>query len=219
MSKKIAQIAQLNDSLRTFLKNEFISSRRLVLVRSAESQGSLAGTISGWTNVKLTDYGRRQAFQMNQVFEEHKDSFDEIHGSDLQRCIDTAFYTMGFPSQEDFLRQSRNLREMNFGDNEGLHFDSLSREEKQEYSDLNYRAPNGESWIEVKQRMEQHFASLPVGNHLIFTHGGPITTLLLSYGVTTMPNNCSWFGVTLDDTDLSDGSVKSLEFEWHFPKE
>ena len=28
--------------------------------------------------------------------------------------------------KENFMNQSRNLREMNFGDNEGLHFDSLS---------------------------------------------------------------------------------------------
>ena len=57
---------------------------------------------------------------------------------------------MGFPSEEEFMKQSRNLREMNFGDNEGLHFDSLSQAEKEEYSNLEYRAPSGESWKEVK---------------------------------------------------------------------
>ena len=110
---------------------------------------------------------------------------------------------------------------MNFGENEGLHFDSLSKEEKQQYSDINYRAPNGESWLEVKQRFENHLSTLQAGNHLIFTHGGPITTLLLSHGVTQMPSNCSWFGVTLDDqnpsTSLASGEIKSLEFEWNFP--
>ena len=107
---------------------------------------------------------------------------------------------------------------MNFGDNEGLHFDSLSSDEKAEYNSLDYRAPNGESWREVKSRVEEYFATLPHGNHLIFTHGGPITTVLLSKGIDRMPNNCSWFGVTLDPDNLSDVEVKSLDFQWMFPK-
>ena len=65
------------------------------------------------------------------MYEEHKSAFDQVHGSDLQRCIDTAFYTMGFPSSEEYILQSKNLREMNFGENEGLHFDSLSKEDFQ----------------------------------------------------------------------------------------
>ena len=60
---KNIDFSALNHSLKGFLQLRS-ASRRLVLVRSAESQGSLAGTISGWTNVKLTDYGRRQAFQV-----------------------------------------------------------------------------------------------------------------------------------------------------------
>ena len=64
--------------------------------------------------------------------------FDQVHSSDLQRATDTAFYAMGFPSSEKYLTESRNLREMNFGDNEGLHFDGLPQEEKEKYSDLDY---------------------------------------------------------------------------------
>ena len=104
---------------------------------------------------------------------------------------------------------------MNFGENEGLHFDSLSADEKAQYNSLDYRAPQGESWHEVKARMEEYFASLPEGNHLIFTHGGPITTVLLDKGIDRMPNNCSWFGVTLEE---GEGRVKGLEFQWMFPR-
>jgi broad specificity phosphatase PhoE len=39
---------------------------------------------------------------------------------------------------------------MNFGSQEGLHYDNLSKEEKAKLSDPNYQAPNGESWPLVK---------------------------------------------------------------------
>ena len=65
--------------------------------------------------------------------------------------------------------------------------------------------------------MEDYFGTLGNGNHLVFTHGGPMTTLLLDYGVTQMPNNASFYGVTLDDQNIRDGRIKSMEFEWQFP--
>lgn len=48
---------------------QFLSTRRpnpkVVLVRNAESQGNLAGTITGWMDVGLSDFGRKQAFVLN----------------------------------------------------------------------------------------------------------------------------------------------------------
>ena len=59
----------LNTHLRTFLNSKG-SSRKLIMVRSAESQGNLSGTITGWMDVRLSDFGRKQAFVQNQVYEE-----------------------------------------------------------------------------------------------------------------------------------------------------
>ena len=53
------------------------------MVRNCESQGNLAGTITGWMDVQLSDFGRKQAFLLNQVYEGFEDSFDEVHSSDL----------------------------------------------------------------------------------------------------------------------------------------
>ena len=72
---------------------------------------------------------------------------------------------------------------MDFGDHEGLHFDGLPLEQKKEISDPNFSAPSGESWSLVKVRCEAYFARLTLGNHLIFTHGGPITKLLYNFGI------------------------------------
>ena len=56
---------KVNGLVRNFLNCTKISKKRAILVRSCESQGNLSGTISGWTDVKLSDYGRRQAFMLN----------------------------------------------------------------------------------------------------------------------------------------------------------
>ena len=36
------------------------------------------------------------------------------------------------------------------------------------------------------------------GNHLVFTHGGPIVSILNDYGVNQIPNNGSFFGITVN---------------------
>lgn len=77
-----------------------------MLVRNAESQGNLAGTIAGWMDTPLTDFGRKQAFLLNQVYEDHESDFmsGSIHCSDLKRSIDTSFYALAFPSEEGLIK-------------------------------------------------------------------------------------------------------------------
>jgi broad specificity phosphatase PhoE len=88
---------------------------------------------------------------------------------------------------------------MNFGGQEGLHYDNLSKGEKEKLSDPNYQAPNGESWPVVKERATDYFRLLPKGNHLVFTHGGLITSYLYDNGLKEMVPNCSVVGVSLND--------------------
>ena len=101
----------------------------------------------------------------------------------MTRSIDTAFYALGFPANDDMVKQARDLRELNFGEHEGLHFDGLTQQEKEEISDPNYQAPGGENWDDVRQRTSNYFGSLTATNHMIFTHGGPLTALLYEFGV------------------------------------
>jgi broad specificity phosphatase PhoE len=90
---------------------------------------------------------------------------------------------------------------MHFGAQEGLHYDGLSPEEKAKLSDPHYQAPNGENWDQVRQRAVEYFRTFARGNHLVFTHGGLITTYLYSAGIKQMPNNGSFVGVYLNDFD------------------
>ncbi|CDW71482.1 phosphoglycerate mutase [Stylonychia lemnae] len=215
---KNIDLRQLEIKLSSFLQTSTQAQKRLVLVRSAESQGNLSGTITGWMDVRLSDFGRKQAFTLNSVLSKYQDHFRTIHSSDLQRCSDTAFYALGFPSDEEIIKQVSALRELNFGAHEGLHYDGLSQEEKQKLSDPLYQAPQGESWPQVKERAARYFGQLNTGNHLIFTHGGVITSYLYDQGITEMPNNCSVLGLTLAEQNQKDlAELKQLDFVWNFP--
>ena len=75
-----------------------------MLVRNCESQGTLAGTVTGWMDVKLTDFGRKQAFKLSEVLQDFE--FDSVHSSDLQRSIDTSFFALAFPD-EDAVKQAK----------------------------------------------------------------------------------------------------------------
>ena len=209
---KKVDLKPLKQHISNFLGSK-ASTRKLILVRSAESQGNLSGTITGWMDVRLTDFGRKQSFVINQVYEEQ---FTSVHSSDLKRCKDTAFYALGF--DDTLIKLSKNLREMHFGGQEGLHYDNLSPEEKKKLSDPEYQAPGGENWPQVRQRAQELFRTFGTGNHLVFTHGGLMTSYLYSAGLHQMPNNCSFVGVNLKDGKGDDlGEFKDLAFVWEFP--
>lgn len=100
-----------------------------------------AGSIVGWTDSKLSVKGRQQSNQLFRSFYQHIDSFTSIHSSDLSRCKDTLNIALGFPTRP--VKYTKNLREMNFGDMEGVHFDSLPAQDKKKINSLDYSAPNG----------------------------------------------------------------------------
>lgn len=158
----------------------------------------------------LSDFGRKQAFKLSECLADI--DYDQVHCSDLIRSVDTTFYALAFPGGDD-INQTRQLRELNFGEHEGLHFDNLPSADKARFADPEFRASGGESWPEVRLRAQTFFSGLNRGTHLCFTHGGLITTYLHQHGVEEMPPNGSVLGVTLAE----DGSAESLEFNWEFP--
>ena len=68
------------------------------------------------------------------------------------------FYSLGFPTQESLVTKTKALREMDFGEKDGLHFDGLTDTEKAEFSSPDYHAPGGESWQQVRLRVEDYFS-------------------------------------------------------------
>ena len=52
------------------------------------------------------------------------------------------------------------LREMNFGEHEGLHYDNLSDSEKLRFSSPDFQAAGGENWNDVRERAVKYFSRL-----------------------------------------------------------
>jgi probable phosphoglycerate mutase len=87
------------------------------------------------------------------------------------------------------------LRELNFGDQEGEHYDSLPEEEKKKISSLDYKPPNGETWPQARARAINYFKTLPEGHHLVSSHGGLICALAYHLGIKHVVPNCSMLSV------------------------
>ena len=99
---------------------------------------------------------------------------------------------------------------------EGVHYDGMPDHQKEEISDPNYQYPEGESFNDVRKRGLLFLNKLPIGTHLIFTHGGVICSLLQDFGIDEMPDNWSFVGATMEKEN--EGSrIKMVEFYWEYP--
>ncbi len=59
----------------------------------------------------------------------------------------------------------------------------MEEEEKRVMSSIEYRAPNGETWVQVKSRVIGYLDQLGEGHHLVSTHGGLMCALTYHLGV------------------------------------
>lgn len=130
-------------NLSSLIEKNIIKSAgtHLYLLRHGQSLANHAGSIVGWTDSKLSVRGREQSNKLFQSFHKHIDKFTTIQSSDLSRCKDTLSLALGFPSKQIIFNE--NLRELNFGEMEGVHFDSLPEKEKKVINSLTYSAPGG----------------------------------------------------------------------------
>lgn len=114
---------------------------------------------SGWKDVELSELGVSQSKELLQKIREKSSSlqevnkdenkFDAIFCSDLKRAVDSAHITWG---ESDIpIIQDERLRECNYGDYNGESSDIV--EPLQEIN-IDNRFPNGESYNDVKNRIE-----------------------------------------------------------------
>jgi probable phosphoglycerate mutase len=99
-----------------------------------------------------------------------------VWSSDLRRTIETAELA-GFQAVPD-----ARLRELNFGDLEGMAFPDLDPEIQRAMIAFEGGAPGGESVEELRGRVDSWLAELDDGEHLVFTHGGVIRLLARGSG-------------------------------------
>ena len=144
---------------------------RLWLVRHAETDWSATGRLCGWTDVPLSELGRRQARALAWTLAGRR--FTTAWSSDLRRAVETARLSYGCVTTDP------RLRELNFGSLEGLRWAELTpRTQDALLSFGGFAASEGEDVESLRRRVLAFVDALPLGDHLVFTHGGVIKLLL-----------------------------------------
>lgn len=154
----------------------------LWLVRHGESTFNAEGRYAGWSDPELTPAGEEMARALAAPL--GSVAFDGIWRSDRVRTAETASLA-GFPSA----RVDERLREIHFGDLEGLTYFQAGEEWRHRLRSFDdFEAPNGESIQELRQRVESFLGELGPGRHLVFGHGGWIRCVIASCGDSRFPD-------------------------------
>jgi len=154
---------------------------RFILVRHAETPGSLERRFTGSTDVELTDDGRRQAEALAKRLRPVR--IDVMHVSPLVRCRQTAEPITAVTGRKATIVPE--LREVAFGVIENMtigeaveaHGDKLATW----FGGEDVCPPDGETWNAVGERLKTWFADAAERYKdrtvLAVTHGGPILWL------------------------------------------
>ncbi len=150
---------------------------RIYLIRHGETELNRRKCYYGVTDPGLSPEGIRQARAFRDYFRGM--SWDRVVVSPLERALQTAGILTG--DMEYRFEKEERLKEQNFGIFEGRTYEELSREYPEELAAWNadfshYRIPGGESFSDVRARVEEWTASLTQqeGNMLVVAHKGTL---------------------------------------------
>jgi probable phosphoglycerate mutase len=161
-----------------------MAATELILVRHGQTAANANHIIAGWTDVPLTERGRKQAMGIRSPLRQF--DVDTVWSSDLVRAMDTGEIAWG-TAQTD-----ARIRELHFGELEGQCWKDLDGEQLHALKDFrNFEAPGGESITEFADRIHAFVDELSAGRHLVFTHGGVMRLLLHDLGVDSFVGNCA----------------------------
>ena len=138
----------------------------LTLVRHGDTEWSLSGRHTGWTDIPLVESGRRQAKLLGGRLAGR--SFALVLSSPLSRALETC----RLAGLGDAVTVDPDLREWNYGDLEGLTSDEIRRS-MPGWTIWSGPVPGGETADEVGQRADRVIERvMPVdGDVAIFAHG------------------------------------------------
>ena len=162
---------------------------RLLLVRHGDTEGNSAERYWGHTDVKLSAAGLRQAELLRQRLAMEK--IDAIYASDLERATVTAQTIAAGRSQ--LVITLPDLREINFGELEGLNFTEVGKQYPEiarlwRERRMSLRYPGGESIEELDGRVSQFRRRLE-------KHGAGETVLIVAHSATLRLLMCQLLGL------------------------
>ena len=167
---------------------------QIYLVRHAEAEGNLYRRVHGWYNSLITENGYTQIQALERRFASVH--LDAVYSSDLFRTMTTA--KAAYASKGLTLQIEPRLREINLGEWEDLTWSEAGRRDGEMLArfgntDPSFRAPGGESFQEVQQRMMAAIQTI-AANHpgqtvAAFSHGVAIRTLLAACRGIPLPDS------------------------------
>ena len=149
-------------------------------IRHGQSTWNIENRWQGHSDIPLSDEGREQALRLRKALQ--STTFDRVFSSDPQRARQTAQIAL---PQHAVVSDSR-LREVHFGEFEGLTRDEMSEAQRHILKawlqdPFAQRIPAGESLQDVLERLRGWREELPPrGRVAVFTHGGVIRCSLWS---------------------------------------
>ena len=160
----------------------------LVLVRHGESEWNAKGIWTGWTDVDLTEKGRKEAKLAAQLIRNMPIAL--AFTSDLKRAKETWNIIQQALGLENVrATASAALRERDYGNFDGMYKDEVEKEYGEElfqkwHRGWDYPVPHGETLKQVYERVipydkEKILPSLVAGKNVIITaHGNSLRALV-----------------------------------------
>ena len=161
---------------------------KLILVRHALTVDNQKSRLSGHIDSSISEEGKEQIDKITNYLKDF--DIDKIYTTTSSRTKDTVKKLSELKSIEIIEKES--LKEISFGDFEGLTFDEIKDKYPKEFQDMiekgyEYKYPNGESLIDSYNRVCIELDNILSNNDdrtiLICSHGGTIrniTTYLIS---------------------------------------
>jgi alpha-ribazole phosphatase len=158
---------------------------RMILARHGETAWNAVSRYQGQADVPLNDAGRRQAAALARRLAQEE--IHAIYASDLQRVWETVQVIAASRSHSLTVRAEPRLREMDFGDWEGLTYAEILERDPQnlaawETDPVHIPPPGGETVARVAARVQSVIDDISRANQdktvLLVAHGGPLRVLL-----------------------------------------
>lgn len=187
---------------------------KLVLVRHGETEFNKSSRYQGVLDIELNDKGKQQAEKLYNFLKD--EDFDVIYSSTLKRAYNTIKDIADY--QDKKVHTLKELKEINFGEWEGLTFSEIEEKypqlaEKWAKNPMCCKPPEGEHIKEVEQRVgktiDMIISKNPDKKILISTHGG-IVRIIIAYLLDLSLSR-------IFSIEVSNVSISRIKFYEHYP--
>eukprot|EP01084_Bolivina_argentea_P011424 21348_1 len=190
INKNKALEEKLQDSTYSDLLRDDTNTTEIVLVRHGQTEWNVIHKLQGQGDSNLTDVGKMGALKVGGkllFLHQNNRQIDCVYASPLKRAKQTAQIIMKqFKNCNKLeINYDNRIMERNFGDFQGKTMDGIKNNQPEIYnvlhSNIEYRPPNGESLLDVTNRVTRFLAEIATKHYgkriLVISHGGVLAAI------------------------------------------